>query len=105
MEWRERILKGIKVLPKEGVPGRIVVFGKHAEPILTGTNAEDVLVAAAEFGKGRIVAISHTGYSANFTHDDKKGGGELKEFQDNIKEWLMKGRFDKNDCIVDAKDA
>lgn len=103
-EWRESILKGIVVLPKVGDPGRIVVFGKHAEPILTGKDAEDVLVAAAELGKGRIVAISHADYSAKFSSGDKNPVGALKAFYDNLKKWLTKSTFKKNDGIIDATD-
>lgn len=104
MEWRENILKGMKVIPKEGVPGRIVVFGKQAEPILTGTNAEDLLIAAAEFGKGRIVAIAHNSYSVNFAQDNKQPEGATKELHDNLKKWLTRGTFKQNDSIIDAKD-
>src|SRR6218665_4050650 len=104
MEWRESILRGIKVLPKYGTPGRIVVFGKQAEPILTGTNSEDVLVAAAEFGKGRIVAISHNAYSVAFSQEDQNQESAVKEFHDNLKQWLTKGTFEKNDSIINAGD-
>src|SRR6218665_2068810 len=104
MEWREIILKGIKVLPKQDVPGRIVVFGKQAEPILTGKSAEDVFVAAAEYGKGRIVAISDHSYSPMFSQDDETLGGALKEFHNNLKQWLTKETFQKNDSIINARD-
>jgi len=103
-EWRESILKGIKVLPSYGTAGRIVVFGNQAEPILTGTNAEKLLVAAAAFGKGRIVAISKYDYSAAFSQEDRNQRGTWKEFHDNLKQWLTKGTFEKNDSIINARD-
>src|SRR6218665_3619828 len=97
-------LKGIKVLPSYGRAGKIVVFGNQAEPILTGTKAEDVLIAAAAFGKGRIVAISKYDYSAAFSQEDRNQRGTWKEFHDNLKQWLTKGTFEKNDSIINARD-
>src|SRR6218665_3696510 len=57
-KWRNDILKNISVLPKYGNLGRLIVLGEKAEPILTGRTEEDVFIAAAELGKGRIIAIA-----------------------------------------------
>jgi len=104
MEWRNEILQGIDVLPKLGNPGRIVVYGKHAEPILTGNFEVDVLLAAAEFGQGRIVVIAQNDYASMILENDQSTVKALSKFHTNLKQWLTRGTYEALDSIVNAKD-
>ena len=101
-DLRDQILEGISIVPKIGIPGRIVVFGPSAEAVLTGSNPEDVLIAAAQVQGGRVVATAHGGYikqfAADFTGDEAVG-----KLHGNIKRWVTDGRFEGyNDAIVRA---
>lgn len=62
-EWRDAILDGVEQVVKIGCPGTMVVYGRQAEPIFTATTARDLLIAAAEFGSGRVVVFTHDGYT------------------------------------------
>src|SRR5688572_21797163 len=96
MMWRNDILEGISVLPKNGNPGRLIVFEENAEPILTGGTEEDVFIAAAEFGKGRIVAIYQDCSNNNFSQYDETTETPTSILNRNIKKWLTKGTFKKD---------
>ena len=50
-DWKEELLSGLTCVPTCGVPGRVVVYGSSAKPILTGVNEEDVLMAAAQLDR------------------------------------------------------
>jgi len=102
--WRNEILHNLDVLPKLGYPGRIVVYGKHAEPILTGVNDVDVLVAAAEFGQGRIVVIAQNDNASIILESDQSTVKALSKFHANIKQWLTRGTYEEQDSIISAKD-
>jgi hypothetical protein len=45
-EWRTKITKGLKSLPKLGTPGQAVVFGMNAAVVVIGDTINDVLIAA-----------------------------------------------------------
>jgi hypothetical protein len=53
-----------EVLGRSGSPGTICVFGPCAQPVLAAGQG-DVVIAAARYGLGRVVAISHEGYIEN----------------------------------------
>lgn len=55
---------GVSEIAAPGVPGPLVVLGERAFVVATGKSGrfEAAVVAAAEFGKGRVVAYGHTGY-------------------------------------------
>ena len=64
-QWRNAILDGVEKIPRFGTPGRQVVIGEKAEPILTGDSPKNVLISAAELGQGRIIVFSHDSYVHN----------------------------------------
>ena len=64
-QWRDAILDGVEKISRFGVPGRQVVCGDNAEPILTAGSPKNVLISAAELGQGRIVVFSHDAYVHN----------------------------------------
>ena len=81
------ILRNVDQVPKCGHPGTFVVFDSHAYPILTGTDSSDILLAAAEYGLGRVIAISHEAYIEKFIKNQQK----FEPLWSNIKNWLSKG--------------
>ncbi len=60
-----RLLAGVKEIAAPGSPGPLCVFGKRAYPLVLGRAGKGVfepVAAAAEFGKGRVVAFGHDGF-------------------------------------------
>lgn len=110
MDARNEILQGIDSVPLKGTPGRIVVFGDSAEPVLTAACEEEVLIAAADIGRGRLVVASHSGFVANFSanngpnEEHDKDDNELDKLQKNIKKWLSRGSHHHKDPIANASD-
>lgn len=108
MDSRKELLQGIKYVPMNGTPGRIVVFGESAEPVLSATSEEEVLIAAADIGRGRLVIAAHSGFAANFSAkkgppgQQGKDAHELDKLQDNIKKWLSRGKYHHKDPIANA---
>lgn len=87
--WMTQILSGISAVPCIGMPGSIVVYGEHAEPILCGED-HSVIIAAAEQGQhhGRVVVISHNGYAKDFEKEHGNKDQTIKTLHDNLKKWL-----------------
>ena len=103
--WRKDLLKDLTLLPriKGQRPGRIVVYGDHAVPVLTGSRNEDVVIASGEFGPkhGRIVVLSHHRYLAQFCiHTDQE---ELSILHENINHWVTNGEFANKEQIAYLK--
>ncbi|MEO6788942.1 MAG: M60 family metallopeptidase, partial [Chthoniobacteraceae bacterium] len=62
---RAKLLAGVSAIPKLGAPGPVAIWGPLAFPVLAAGEsgkAETALVAAAGFGKGRIVLFGHNSY-------------------------------------------
>jgi hypothetical protein len=57
----DTLLAGVHTLEARGLPGPLVVFGDRAFPVLT-TERGEVVVAAARYGEGRVVAFGHGAY-------------------------------------------
>ena len=95
---REDILQGVEKVPVIGVPGTLVVYGENASPILSNANQE-VILAAAQYGEGRIVVFSHDGYVAEMekrSNDDTN----MRNLYRNIQQWVTKGKFSSNTQVV-----
>lgn len=116
MDLTSSLLDGVDHLLIEGcAPGRIVVFGRSAEAVLTAADEGEVIVAAAELGLGRIVVASHKRFGEYFRTSNqvllpnqsgeaedkcsRKGSSEevpsgkgdprqMGRFQENVKQWL-----------------
>ena len=59
------LLDGVETLGAPGVPGPLAVCGPQALAVVAGGGGKDVrepVVAAARWGRGRVVAFGHTGY-------------------------------------------
>ena len=102
-DWKEELLSGLTCVPTCGVPGRVVVYGSSAKPILTGVNEEDVLMAAAQLDKGRVVVFPHDGYATNFEELGLSDVDELRKLQRNVKLWVSGEKFDGDESILNAK--
>ncbi|MDP6849466.1 MAG: M60 family metallopeptidase [Planctomycetota bacterium] len=88
---RDFLLKGIDVLPRNGVPGTVSVFGPKAFAILTGGGKQALpMTGASRFGKGRVVIAAH-GYvgPANTPRDEQD---PRSIFAHNVLEWLTVGK-------------
>ncbi|HYG75089.1 MAG TPA: M60 family metallopeptidase [Planctomycetota bacterium] len=62
---RGELLNGVKEIAAPGAPGTLSVFGPEAFAVVCGKAREksvEPVVAAARFGKGRLVAFGHDGY-------------------------------------------
>jgi hypothetical protein len=58
------LLEGVRQIAAPGVPGPLGVFGGKAFPVVAGKSGEHlaVVVAAAAWRSGRVVAFGHNGY-------------------------------------------
>lgn len=58
-----RMLEGVKLMPPTGYPGWIAVVGPAAFPVVVGREGglDQTVVAAADFGAGRVVLFGHNG--------------------------------------------
>ncbi len=95
----KEILKNISNVPKYGNPGTLIVFDTNACPILTGDDNSSIVFAAAEIGQGRIFVTSSDKYIENFF----KNSSDSALLWTNIKLWLTRGKYVKNDEIINVK--
>ena len=61
----QALLRGVDLITSPGIPGPICVYGPDAFAIIGAPMEGDVqapAVAAGRLGKGRVVALGHTGY-------------------------------------------
>ena len=92
----KEILKNITTVPKcANQIGTLVVFEPNAFPILTGEDTTSIIFAAAEVGHGRIFVTSNDKYIEHFFSNSP----DSALLWTNIKLWLMRGKFVKNDEI------
>lgn len=97
---RKDILKGITNLKKLGLPGEALVYGNNATVIAVGDQSNDILIAAATLGKGRIVVITHDAYLENFTSENSDPN--VKKLHQNIKKWITQDKFTSNSNLSEA---
>lgn len=83
-DWKS-IAEGVKEIAAPGAPGTLSVFAKDAFPVVVGG---EPVVAAAKLGKGRIVALAHTGYLDAGT---MKNGDTGRLLQNSIR-WASGGK-------------
>ncbi len=59
-----RILSGVHEIAAPGWPGTVIALGPNAVPLVAGGSGrqQQLVIAAAPFGKGRAVAFGHDGY-------------------------------------------
>lgn len=96
----KEILDQLEKIPTPNFPGSIVVTGK-SQAVLTGENPGEVIIAAAQLARGRIIVTAHDCYLNWLDQDDS----EIKnKFNRNLKIWLA-GEDISSSEIVDFKDA
>ncbi|HGY90818.1 MAG TPA: hypothetical protein ENK43_06580, partial [Planctomycetes bacterium] len=98
VDW-EALTKGVEAVGQAGVPGPLVVFGKDAFPVVAApvkAGGAQTLVAAARYGKGRVVAFGHGGY----LNPQVKG---MKVFLPRILAWLAPRARGEAPCRVAVK--
>lgn len=95
----EDIIKDLNEIPCAGCPGELIVYGENAQAVFAYENPKQVILAAAEYGDGRIFVCSHDYFGNNLLKDDVNG--LEKSFIDNVKLWLSKGENIDFSSILD----
>ena len=97
-DWRDELLQGIDHVPRTRLHGSLVVFGDKAIPVLHGENPQDIPLAAAEIGKGRVCVAT----SKFWMTGDMSG---TKVIQQNLRTWVSRGRYqnEETDIMVISK--
>jgi hypothetical protein len=91
-----RLTGGIQKLRMDGTPGLLTVFGEKAFTILTDSRGRS-LIAAATFGKGRIVAMTHGDWVA----EKHIATADNNQFVGNIVSWAAS---DKKRIMLFSRD-
>lgn len=85
---RAKLLEGVVSLPKCGVPGPVAIWGGLAFPVVAAPDGRDgsevALVAAAGYGRGRVVLFGHNAYL------DGEAGSDLPKLLENGVRWAGK---------------
>lgn len=71
-QYRRELLDGVTEITTTGIPGPLCVFGPTAFPVVVDTADKrlTVLVAAADWNRGRVVAFPHPGYLSDSIADE-----------------------------------
>jgi hypothetical protein len=85
-ECPEELLKGVTRIAAPGIPGGVCAFGPQAFVVVVGT-ANAPVVAGAEAGDGRVLALGHNGYLGEALETDDTG-----RFARNALVWLSGGK-------------
>jgi hypothetical protein len=88
-----RMLEGVKLMPPTGYPGWIAVVGPAAFPVVVGREGglDQTVVAAADFGAGRVVLFGHNGYVSPGSWD----GGDGWRLLENCIRWATRNERGK----------
>ncbi len=83
---RDELLDGVKSIDSGGVPGAILCLDSSAHPLVMGnvSGAKQAVAAYAEYGRGRIVALSHP----SFCNADSLKKVDTRRFMQNALSWL-----------------
>lgn len=75
-QHRKELLEGVTEITTTGIPGPLSVFGPQAFPVVVDTSGKKltVLVAAAQWNKGRVVAFPHPGYLQDAVNSHEQTG-------------------------------
>lgn len=80
---RAKLLAGVESLGKSGAPGPVAIWGAMAFPVISAPDKDGVelaVMAAAGFGKGRVILFGHGGYL-----ESGPGGGHAKLMENSVK--------------------
>src|SRR4029077_17418756 len=72
------LVKDVPEISTPGIPGPLCVYGPRAIPVIVDVKSlhQMPLVAVAEFGRGRLVALAHNGYLGELL-EQHAGTGQL----------------------------
>jgi hypothetical protein len=90
----EALSEGVKEIAAPGTPGTVVVWGREAFPVLLGKRGHlehQPVVAAAGWGKGRVVAFGHTGFGSA----ESLAVGETRRCLENAIAWAGREPLEK----------
>lgn len=92
---RTLLVAGVTEIAAPGVPGPLVLVGGHAFAVISAKAGrfEAPVVAAVEYGKGRVVAFGHTGYAE--APDD----GQTRILLRNAIAWAARAKADEIDRL------
>lgn len=85
-EPREALLAGVKQIAAPGSPGAVIALASPAEAVVVGKmdgSKKAAVVVASTWGRGRVVALGHSGYLDPATLDQ----GDTGRFLLNAVEW------------------
>ena len=95
---RKGLLEGVESIGRPGVPGPLTVFGPRAEVVVAGSREGrlEAVVAAAQWGRGRVVAYGHGGYFSAST----LRRGDSGRFLQNAVRWCAGERREGSTITV-----
>ena len=100
---QNEILNGVEKFHKRGTPGILVVFGQATVVLVTGDKEQDVVLVAAEYGKGRVAAFSHDQYGVELY--DEKSTFDNSVIYENLRKWLSRKKQDIKMCFLKSSPA
>jgi hypothetical protein len=92
MSYYEReILHGLDEVPTPNYPGTLVVMG-DAQAVFTVNSPGDTIMAATQYGSGRLFATAHDNYIKWLlgTIDENENQKVISKFVKNLKKWLTR---------------
>ena len=96
--YEREILGGLEKVPTPHFPGTLIVEGLKSQPVLTIKQTGETIIAASQYGKGRLLVGAHTFYMdwflKNLVDEEKhnaKKNQVIDAFVKNVKLWLVHG--------------
>ena len=85
-----KLVEGVKLFERTGIPGPLAVFGDKAFPIVAAEHAgvRAAIVAGGRLGSGRVVVFGHNGYAGAAA----KRPGETAQLMKALVEWAAKSK-------------
>lgn len=100
-QWKTELLNGLTQVAKKGQAGQAVVYGLNSAVVAVGDTVNDVFMAAAELGSGRIVVWTHSVYLDKFSTNNNSDPN-VKALQGNARNWATRGATSANSECIDA---
>jgi hypothetical protein len=97
----KQVLEGLEKVPCDSYPGVCIVAGDSAQSIFSYKKSSSVVIAGANYGKGRLIVACHDAFLNSF---DWPTGNVEKKFVQNVKNWLSQGTLSSDHKeIIDFK--
>lgn len=97
----DALTDGVNSIAGPGLPGVVAVWGESAAIAITGPadgGTRQGVVATATYGKGRVVAMAHTGYLSS----EQLAKGDTRRLMSNAVTWLAPGKQKPRVAAVEA---